>query len=220
MTQISSVDPGLPSLESVLSGNKPALGKDDFLQLLVAQLQNQDPLNPSDPTEFTAQLAQFSSLEQLFEVNENLTGLASANAGMERMTAIGMIGKEVVVAGSAFSVGQGDVSLGYRLDQTARSVALQVTNDKGQIVAQLPGSEVGPGNHFLSWDGLGLNGQPLPTGHYSLSVLAEGTGDEAPGTAALVRSSVTGVGLEGDGNRLMTGAGDFFLADVQSVEDR
>ena len=71
------------------------MGKDDFLNLLITQLQNQDPLNPTDSTEFTAQLAQFSSLEQLGNVNENLTELKHFQASINNSQAVALIGKAI-----------------------------------------------------------------------------------------------------------------------------
>ena len=79
-----------------------SMGKEDFLTLLVAQLQNQDPLNPDDPTEFTAQLAQFSSLEQLFTLNESMDNLVASNASSDRLSTLATIGKEVAYHGDTF----------------------------------------------------------------------------------------------------------------------
>ncbi len=89
----------VPSLETTRS-NTDVLGKDDFLQLLVAQLQNQDPLKPMESTEFTAQLAQFSSLEQLYNVNENLDDLGSNQLAMNNTQTISMIGKSAWAYGN------------------------------------------------------------------------------------------------------------------------
>ena len=73
------------------------LGQDQFLTLLVAQLQNQDPLNPTDATEFTAQLAQYSQLEQLFNLTDAMDGLTAAQTSSQKVSALSLIGKEVVV---------------------------------------------------------------------------------------------------------------------------
>ena len=80
------------------------LGKEDFLTLLVAQLQNQDPMNPEDATEFTAQLAQFSSLEQLFNINESMESLASAQIQSDRFATMDLIGKTVSYQDGDFSI--------------------------------------------------------------------------------------------------------------------
>ena len=72
-----------------------SMGKDDFLQLLVTQLQNQDPLSPMDSTGFTAQLAQFSSLEELQNINETLSGVGSSQTILTNSQAVDYIGKQI-----------------------------------------------------------------------------------------------------------------------------
>ena len=92
------------------------MGKEDFLTLLVAQLQNQDPLNPDDPTEFTAQLAQFSSLEQLFNLNESMDKVATSVNDSQKLSALSMIGKEVAYADSEFTL-KGELTVGQCYSQ-------------------------------------------------------------------------------------------------------
>ncbi len=195
------------------------MGKEDFLQLLVAQLQNQDPLNPQDPTEFTAQLAQYSSLEQLFAVNKNLEQMAGGSAEMERVAALSMIGREMVSETSRFNLSGQPVDLGYRLDQPAADVRLQVLNSSGQLVADLPAQELSAGSHFLSWNGTGSNGQPLPAGDYSLTIKASDSQQQALSARTLIRGIVDGVELGAGGSVLTTNAGSFALAKVISVKD-
>src|SRR5210317_754089 len=87
---------------TLLAGGKSnVMGKDDFLNLLITQLQNQDPLKPTDSTEFTAQLAQFSSLEQLGNVNENLKQLQDFQASINNSQAVSLIGKEITATGNS-----------------------------------------------------------------------------------------------------------------------
>ena len=85
--------------DAATSAGLDIMGKQDFLTLLVAQLQNQDPLNPDDPTEFTAQLAQFSQLEQLFNLNDSMKNLVTSNANSDKFATLQTIGKNVVFQG-------------------------------------------------------------------------------------------------------------------------
>ncbi len=195
-----------------------SMGKEDFLQLLVAQLQNQDPLNPQDPTEFTAQLSQFSSLEQLFEVNNNLEKLSTGGADMERVSALSMIGKEVVAESGDLNFEGQPLTLGYRLDQAASEVSLQVTDMNNILVAEIPADQLGAGSHFLSWDGSGLQGETLSAGDYRLSIKALG-GDGQIEAQPLVKGQVSGVDLDPTGSVLVTSAGEFALGTVRSVEE-
>lgn len=204
---------------SSLSAANTALGKEDFLTLLVAQLQNQDPLNPADPTEFTAQLAQFSSLEQLFTVNDRLEELSSANAQMEKYSTLSLIGKMIAVAGDSFSLEQDGqaISLGYGLEGNASNVTLQIQDQTGGIVALIPGTETSAGQHFVTWDGTGLNGEPLPAGDYRLVVSALDATGQGMNASPLVSLKVQGVDLTSPVTTLNTAAGDFPMSQVLGV---
>jgi len=112
------------------------LGKQDFLTLLVAQLQNQDPLNPDEPTEFTAQLAQFSSLEQLFNLNESMDTMASSFANSDKMSALETIGKNVWYEVCTFTYRGGSMEVSFKLDGYASAVDMDVqqTGSTVQII--------------------------------------------------------------------------------------
>ena len=102
------------------------LGKEEFLQLLVAQLKNQDPMNPSDPQEFAAQLAQFSTLEQLINVNETLQGQSETDAAMaaalNNSSAVGVLGKTVLALGDSVEVaGTGEETITVGVEGTGGS---------------------------------------------------------------------------------------------------
>ena len=111
------------------------LGKDDFLQLLVTQLQNQDPLNPMDSTEFTAQLAQFSSLEQLYNVNDNLDSLGTNQLTMNNTQTVSMIGKSAWAYGNIVQKsGSDDVRLHFALKGKAEETMVNIYNPQGDFV--------------------------------------------------------------------------------------
>lgn len=203
--------------KSLTSGS--SLGKEDFLKLLVTQLQNQDPMNPSDPTEFTAQLATFSSLEQLFTVNANLGKMASSSGDIERLSALSLIGKEVVSTSGKFRLGNAGAELGYRLDVPASAVSLSVLDASGRAVASMAPTQAGAGDHFVNWNGTGFSGQKLPPGDYSLVVQAVAGEKEPVPAKALVKGTVTGVDLGASGSVLVSDAGDFRLQDVASVRN-
>lgn len=219
MTDVSAISSvsGQGLAKSLTGGGN--LGKEDFLKLLVTQLQNQDPLNPSDPTEFTAQLATFSSLEQLFTVNANLDKMAASSGDIERLSALGLIGKEVVSTSGAFRLGSGDVELGYRLDVPASAVGLSVLDASGRAVASMAPTQTGAGDHFVTWNGTSFSGQKLPPGDYSLVVQALAGEQEKVPAQALVKGIVTGVDLGASGSVLVSDAGDFRLQHVASVRN-
>lgn len=195
------------------------LGKQDFLTLLVAQLQNQDPLNPSDPTEFTAQLAQFSSLEQLFNLNKSMDNLVTSNANSDKLSTLNTIGKEVVYQDGSFDFTGEPVKLGYKLDGQASEVTLALQLD-GATVATLKGVDLAEGNHFLTWDGMTDSGQAAAHGNYKIVIQAKAAEGESVAASPLIRSEVTGVDLDGEfGGVLITKAGKVEFNTILGVYD-
>jgi flagellar basal-body rod modification protein FlgD len=203
---------------SAITGSS-SLGKEDFLTLLVAQLQNQDPLNPSDPTEFTAQLAQYSSLEQLMSVNENIENLASTSQNQQQLSALGLIGREVVVDKGDFNLGDSDVTLGYNLDAQADRVELHVQDSHGNSLAVIKPTDMTAGSHFVTWDGTDSNGKSIAQGSYHLSVLALDANEEGISSQALIKGQVTGVDLDGSQSTLVTNCGSYSLSNVKSIRE-
>ncbi len=102
------------------------MGKDDFLKMMIAQLKHQDPLNPMDGTAFTAQLAQFSSLEQLQNLNTQMTSFTQQQQALGNSQAVNFIGKQVLAKGNTVSVDGNPVTLGYDLAGDAVSGQVQV----------------------------------------------------------------------------------------------
>jgi flagellar basal-body rod modification protein FlgD len=196
------------------------MGKEDFLTLLVAQLQNQDPLNPDDPTEFTAQLAQFSSLEQLTNLNTSMEGLTNAQVNSEKLSALNLIGKEISYNSSKFTFAGDSIELGYQLDGAATSVTLSIQDSNGKTVRTIEAgaTELSAGNHFVSWDGTGLDGKPVANGNYKIVLQARAAGEGASVAAApLIRSEATGVDLSS--GMITTTSGEVLFRDIIGVTE-
>jgi len=193
------------------------LGKEDFLSLLVAQLKNQDPLNPDDPTQFTAQLAQFSQLEQLFNLNGGMTNLVSAYENADKMTAINTIGKEVAFESDSFAFDGKPVTLGYQLDEQASSVTIALRKD-GVTVATLNGEDLDEGVHYLTWNGLTSMGGQAAAGNYSIVISAKNSQGASIDADSIVRSQVTGTDLgDSSGGTLLTGSGNVSFSRILGV---
>lgn len=186
------------------SDDTDIMGKEDFLTLLVAQLQNQDPLNPDDATEFTSQLAEFSSLEQLQNLNDSMEGLANAQQQSDRFATMGLMGQEVVYADSSFTFDGDPVKVGYQLDGTASSVTMTIQDETGSTVATLHPTELRKGDHFLEWDGLDSEGNELPAGKYDIVLQANAAGENSTiAILPLVQSEVTGVDFSNSSGEAM-----------------
>lgn len=169
------------------------VNKEDFLLLLVEQLKNQNPLEPMDGTDFTAQLAQFSSLEQQTAMNDNLVLLQDYSATLNRLSALDMIGKEVefdgVGSGSVAINGDGQpIPLNFELADNAQEVVVDIYNDAGGRVATLEIGYYDLGPQSFNWNGKDADGNVFSEGRYSFEVNAR---DEL---GQLVTSTVNGSG--------------------------
>ncbi len=152
-------------------GGNPALEAADFqnfLKLLTAQLRNQDPLNPADSTEFVAQLAQFSSVEQLVNANNKLDNIASAMVadGIDKYA--GWIGKKAEATGAP-AYFDGVKPIEYRLagNEKARSVETVITDPLGNEVSRFASLN---GSMVQGWDGM-VDGEPAPKSLYGVTAI-------------------------------------------------
>ncbi len=176
------------------SSKEDTIGKDAFLKLLVVQLENQDPLNPMDSTEFVAQLAQFSSLEGITNLGVSMEKMASSVSSMQNLSTSSLIGRNVMVEGNGLEYTGAPVLFGYDLEESAASVTISIYNDNSRLVRQV---ELGPadyGDYSFIWDGTDDNGLGVATGFYTFDVEprdADGETVAATRYAAGVVSSVT-----------------------------
>lgn len=151
-----------------------AMGKDAFLQLLVTQLENQDPLNPTENTEFVAQLAQFSSLEGIHNLNATMDGMAEGISSLQGFSTSGLIGRVVKAQTSQVEFdGTNAMNLGYTLSGDAANMHLSVYDPSGKVVRTIELGTKKAGSHEISWDGKDKNGKLLPAGTYAISAAAE-----------------------------------------------
>lgn len=151
---------------------------DTFLKLLTAQLKNQDPLNPQDGTEFTSQLAQFSSLEQQINTNEHLKTIIKDMPNTDQEQALSYIGKDVLIPGNAFILGQtGNVEFTYDVNLPIKSATVNVYNSAGEKVRDF-NVESSEGIHDILWDGRDAEGNRLDAGTFTVKVEGHGAINE------------------------------------------
>ncbi|PIQ09856.1 MAG: flagellar hook capping protein [Ignavibacteriales bacterium CG18_big_fil_WC_8_21_14_2_50_31_20] len=187
------------------------MDKDAFLSLMIAQLQNQDPMNPMDGTEYAAQLAQFTSLEQLTNLNTSMNKSIDANYYLTQsinntLTAT-LIGNDVKLASPSLqNVGQDSVSIGYKLPSDSSNVKISIYNESGALIRTIEQENISGGDHKLSWDFSDNNGTKVPKGKYTFKVTAtDNKGDDlvvstyGVGTIDAVRFSENGTTLVVDG---------------------
>jgi len=177
------------ALSNALGTNK-AMGKDDFLKLLVAQLKNQDPLAPQDNTQFVAQLAQFSSLEAAMGTNSRLDSLTAMNQGLANTEVVALVGKTATVKGSLVTAtGSGSaVPVSFSLGSSTDSTNVSIQNSSGKVIRTIPIGAHSAGLVKVNWDGRDDAGNVMPAGTYAVSVQAK-TKD---GSAVSVAQETTG----------------------------
>ncbi len=156
----------------VEASHEKELGRDAFLRLMVAQLQHQDPLNPMESSEFTAQLAQFSSLEQLFSINDNLEVIKESNNERIPENLLDYIGKEVKSAENNITVYNGKSSQGSYTLAAPADVIINIFDSQGSEIRTIYKQDQDPGEHDFYFDGKDSFGYPVPDGEYSFSVQA------------------------------------------------
>jgi len=174
------------------------LGKEDFLQLLVTQLRYQDPTDPMSNEQFIAQTAQFSALEQMQVLNENVKSLIELQKSSSKTAALNLIGKQVMAENSNFTLSGGSpVKLGYSLYEDAE-VAITILDADGDSVRTVNLGKQSAGIHSYTWNGMDDKALRAQSGDYSYRVSArdaDGNDVEASGTVSGV---VDGLAFEGD----------------------
>lgn len=185
------------------------LGKDDFLKLLMTQLSAQDPLNPMDSTQFVAQLSQFASLEQLTNMGSKFDDLITLQNASHSAMSVSLLGKEIVVDGNEI---HGSGTVFYRLETNARSAAIEVRNEQGEVVKFIDNLATDTGPHEVKIEG-------LPPGKYTFRVAAEDFKGQEIRAAVAHAERVAGVSFAGTVPLLLTETGGEFPAS-QIVEIR
>jgi flagellar basal-body rod modification protein FlgD len=194
------------------------MGKEDFLNLLIAQLQNQDPLNPTDATEFTAQLAQFSSLEQLSNINENLETLQTYEGKQNNALAVSYIGKVIESEGNTVLMSNGEAeTLRFELEGPAAKAYVGVYDSGGNLIKTLSMSSVSSGAHQVSWDGTDSNGNQVTDGSYSFQVTALDSDYQQVAATTYSSSRITAVNFKDGQTYLVAGDEEIALGDVTRV---
>lgn len=193
------------------------LGKEDFLNLLLKQLSHQDPLNPMDSTEFTAQLSQFSSLEQLTNINTTLGDVLAYQQSMQNASVASLIGKKVTVEGDSFRLTD-EADLRYALLGDAAAVEITVYDSAGRMVWSKDLGPQGAGQQQYSWSGNDLLGNELPPGVYTYEIQAYDGSGNAVASATTGSGVVTEVVFEGGVTYLvLDGTTRVNLSEIKSI---
>lgn len=194
------------------------MNKDDFLKLFVTQLQNQDPLKPQDGSQFIAQLAQLTQVEQAYNTNSNLQAMITAQNNAATFYAVSFIGKEVLTTGSQVALTAGaQPVLNYRMPQGAEQVSVDIKDANGKVVRTLTTGQTAPGDASIPWDGKDSQNLPLPAGTYSFAVTGVDAGGNKVQGVPLMLGRVDSLKLDGSNPVLTVGGMDVPLTSVLKV---
>ncbi len=150
------------------------LGQDEFLELMMAQLKNQDPMKPMDNGEFLGQMAQFSTVTGIEDMQVSLEKLTETYATSQTLQATALVGQEVLIEDSSFELNTGaPVNGSFELEAGSGDVKLDIMDAAGAVVQQIGLGEFGAGRHGFTWDGLNNRGERMPPGKYSATVTAQ-----------------------------------------------
>lgn len=201
---------GISSVNGSAAGNvlsslgQASMGKDEFLKLLVNQLQNQDPLSPMESQDFAAQLAQFSSLEQL----TNMSGMMEESINIDLMLtqainntmATSFIGKQVSAVGDSITLTEGETAdLAFKLNGQAETVTVKIMNAAGDVIKEIEIGALSSGKHTVQWDGTNRNGETMPAGEYTFEVKALDANEEIVSAITMIMGIITGIQYDGGG---------------------
>lgn len=200
------------------TGATKTLGKEEFLKLLTAQLKAQDPMNPMDSTNFTAQLAQFSSLEQMTNMNSSLTTMLAQQNSLQNTMAMSFIGKKVSFDGNAIKL-NGQANLRYSLAGDAASVMVSIRDSKGALVRRDVLTNQPAGANTYTWNGRDQYGNLLPAGNYTYTVDAANASGQTVTASPLASGTVTGLSYDNNITYLnIDGTTRIQLSDIKEIQ--
>jgi len=189
-----------------------------FLTLLTEQLQNQDPLDPTDTNQFTRQLADFAGVEQQIQTNDKLDRLADQAAFDRVNQAVNFIGKDAKIASDTGQHDGDGITFSLKLDERADSASVEVVNSDGETVYE-GDAPTSAGEHEHVWSGLTDSGEPAPTGQYSLRVNAQDSDGNAISTDVFVTDSVSEVTTDGQTPQLTVAGQQVSLDEILAVRE-
>jgi len=199
------------------AGTAPSEAEDRFMKLLVAQMKNQDPLNPLDNAEITSQLAQLSTVTGIDRLNKTLEAMMGSTQSSQALQAASMIGRSVLAPGSTLALSSGQARFGVEFSAPTESATVTIRDASGRPVRELSLGPSAAGTLLLSWDGTTDAGVPAANGAYAFDVTAKAGGQNVSATALSV-GQVTSVSGGAQGLKLnVQGLGALSAADIREI---
>lgn len=197
-----------------------ALGKDQFVELLMSQMTNQDPTSPMDSQDFVAQLAQFATVELMTTQASQLDSLILAQAANNQTAVASLVGSEVSFASDKVTIkGDSGANIAAELSEEASSVTVTIKDEDGNTVRTMQLGAQSAGDLDVQWDGLDDDGNPVTDGDYTVSVTANDKDGNAVDTAVRQSGHVDGISFENGYPELLIGDRRVSLSDVIDIRE-
>ncbi|MDY0831915.1 MULTISPECIES: flagellar hook assembly protein FlgD [unclassified Pseudomonas] len=203
------------------TGNQ-SLGKDAFLQLLVTQLKNQNPLSPQDNGAFVAQLAQFSSLEGINTLNDSVNAISSNFSSSQALQASSLVGRSVITQTDKSMVDTSKSMTGsVAVTAATGNVSVKITDKDGNVVRTLDMGAQSAGNSSFVWDGKNDAGETAPAGTYTFNATTKNDKGDSVALLTSLPATVTSVTLSQTGGEMLLnlagGMGSIKLSQIQTI---
>jgi len=213
----------LPEESSIPEPNSQELTQEDFFSLLSQQLSMQDPFKPVDNDQMISQMASFSTVDGIKNLNDEIVNLNSVMTSSQALQASGLVGQKVLIPSDTGHISAEDPSINGIIStpEAIDTITVRVEDDKGQLVKSFTIDGSAGGNIDVSWDGLGANGEPVASGNYSIKASGriDGSSEELPVSTYAHVTSVS-LGTASTGSILnLRGVGGIKLGDVLAVAE-
>lgn len=198
-----------------------ALGKDAFMTLLLTQMKNQDPTNPLKSHEMAAQLAQFTSLEKLHNINDGIEGLRKDSKPDHNFQALSFIGKSILADNSKISHTDMDDrhDVRFTLGADAPTAKVQIKDAEGTLIRTMELKSLKAGKNEINWNGMTDDSRQAPPGEYTASIEALGSNGRKVMVELKSEGVISGVNFTPKGPQLLIGRQVINMADVKSISD-
>lgn len=220
MTTVDATSSTSTTTTSSSNNSMSNLGIEDFISLMVAQLKYQDPTNPQDSSEFIAQLAQFSSVSGIQEMNSSVSTLVEQMRSSQALSATSLVGHDVLVPADEMYTASGEQVTGaVEAPEGASAINIVVTDSSGQVVRQFSVALSSDGLTSFTWDGLDDSGTQVEAGDYSFTASATVYG-QSEAVDTLLSTEVSSVTIDSSTNSLVLNTralGSVSLSDVRQV---
>ncbi len=213
-------------VQGITDGHGPVVGaasrdyseinKIDFMKLLVAQIQNQDPMSPMDNSEFTSQITQFTMLEEMQTMNGKLDDSVLVGQSINNTAMLALVGKDVTVDGNKASVAGGEVTENLVAAEGPGQATIEVVDSYGHVVATYQ-KDISQGLNDVTWDGILADGETAaPDGDYTLSITVR-NGDLDVPFSTLMTGVVEGLRYENNVAVVTVGGQEFYVSEIYKV---